>query len=121
MRKRLLGSILGWLTSSATAAICMDGVMPVCGETFGAYNKTFLPNILGHWTEREIAYASSVFYPLRAVGCSAYLDLYLCSVLSPACVDENPEGVLPYLVPVPPCRTLCESVRNFINGLVIGY
>ena len=34
----------------------------------------------------------------------------MCSVLSPACVDENPVGVLPFLIPVPPCQSLCEKI-----------
>ena len=92
------------------AAICKEGVMPICGEEFAAYNRTFLPNLLGDWSTNQISYSASIFYPLRAVGCSEHLDLFLCSTLSPACVDENPEGVLPYLIPVPPCFSLCQKV-----------
>ena len=92
------------------AAVCKSGVFPVCGTEFSAYNTTFLPNLLGQWSSSEIEVTSSLFYPLKAVGCSAYLELFLCSVLSPACVNESPEGVLPFLIPVPPCRNLCETV-----------
>ena len=93
------------------AAICKEGVMSVCGEEFAAYNRTFLPNLLGDWSTNQIAYSAAIFYPLRAIGCSEHLDLFLCSTLSPACVDENPEGVLPFLIPVPPCFSLCEKVN----------
>ena len=101
------------LLTTVQAAVCRQGVHPVCGENFAAYNDTFLPNLLGQWSQNEIAYTASMFYPLRAVGCSEHLDLFLCSVLSPACVDDNPEGVLPFLVPVPPCQSLCHKVSNF--------
>ena len=103
------------LLTTVRAAVCRQGVHPVCGENFNAYNDTFLPNLLGQWSQNEIAYTASMFYPLRAVGCSEHLDLFLCSVLSPACVDDNPEGVLPFLVPVPPCQSLCHKVSNFVE------
>ena len=99
-----------WLIDSLNCAICQEGVMPICGDEFGAYNRTFLPNLLGDWSANQISYSASIFYPLRAVGCSEYLDLFLCSTLSPACVDSNPEGLLPYLIPVPPCFSLCQKV-----------
>ena len=96
----------------SSAAVCKPGVEPVCGSGFNSYNSTFLPNLLGQWSSDEIAVTSSKFYPLRAVKCSKNLDLFLCSVLSPACVNGEPEGVLPYLIPVPPCRSLCRSVME---------
>ena len=107
---KLLQFLLCNLIALTNGAICREGVAPVCGQEFGAYNRTFLPNLLGQWSHNEISYTASLFYPLRAVGCSEHLDLFLCSVLSPACVDENPVGVLPFLIPVPPCQSLCEKV-----------
>lgn len=94
------------------AALCKAGVFPVCGSSFNSYNSTFLPNLLGQWSLSEIEVTSSIFYPLKAVECSKYLELFLCSVLSPACVNETPEGVLPYLIPIPPCRSLCQKVLS---------
>ena len=102
-----------------TAAICLkDTVLPVCGGNFKAYNSTFLPNLLGQWSASEVAQTAAVLFPLRAVGCSAHLDLFLCSTLSPVCPGSNPEGVLPYLIPIPPCQDLCEMVVSDCAGIM---
>ena len=109
MLLQILALILG---RPINAALCKTGVFPVCGADFKSYNSTFLPNLLGQWSLSEIEVTSSLFYPLKAVKCSKYLELFLCSVLSPACVNESPEGVLPYLIPIPPCRSLCHTVLS---------
>ena len=47
-----------------------------------------------------------------------HLDLFLCSTLSPVCPGSNPEGVLPYLIPIPPCQNLCEIVVSDCAGIM---
>jgi hypothetical protein len=88
---RLVG-ICCVLFKYAWSAQCMNEVHPECGEKFFAYNSTFYPNLLGHWTPAESTKSFSKFYPLRQMQCSEHLDLFLCSTLSPACVNEELSG-----------------------------
>ncbi|CBY19571.1 unnamed protein product [Oikopleura dioica] len=44
--------------------------------------------------------------------------MFICSALSPACVDNDLSGTLPYLIPVPPCRELCELVTSSCAPLI---
>jgi len=100
------------LATSTNAATCSSGVHPACNSNFRAYNSTFYPNLLGQWTENEAQKSFSLFFPVRKSKCSDYLDLFLCSVLSPACVNDNLSGTLPYDIPVPPCQSLCQIVMT---------
>jgi len=78
----------------AWSAQCIGRVHPECGESFRAYNSTFYPNLLGQWTADESKTSFSQFYPLRQMECSKHLDLFLCSTLSPACVNDELSGKL---------------------------
>ena len=89
-RSLILRIVLLWQT--AWAAQCVNSVHEMCGREFGAYNSTFYPNLLGQWTERESGAAFSHFYPLRRMECSHYLTMFLCSTLSPACVNQELSG-----------------------------
>ena len=100
-------------TSTTDAATCSTGVHPACNSNFRAYNSTFYPNLLGQWTENEAQKSFSLFFPVRKSKCSDYLDLFLCSVLSPACVNDELSGTLPYDIPVPPCQSLCQIGKDF--------
>ena len=80
------------LIYSTNAARCVSSVHPQCGSDFLAYNSTFYPNLLGEWTPEESAESFAKFYPLKMMQCSKYINLFLCSVLSPACVDQNMSG-----------------------------
>ena len=80
------------LLGVARSAQCVGGVHPECGSAFSAYNTTFYPNLLGQWTARESDSSFSQFYPLRQMECSPHLDLFLCSTLSPACVNDELAG-----------------------------
>lgn len=99
---------LSFLANSSFAAQCVQDVHPECGRNFKSYNSTFYPNLLGQWSAKESKESFSHFYSLRKMECSEFLTLFLCSTLSPACVNEDLSGTLPYLIPVPPCRQLCE-------------
>ena len=68
------------------------------------YNTTILPNILGHKTQEEAANEIRSFFPLVHSGCSRNLALFICSVYAPICTVSHKQ--------VPPCRSLCNSVRN---------
>nr|CAD7425333.1 unnamed protein product [Timema monikensis] len=45
------------------------------------------------------------YSPLVHYNCSQHLRLFLCSVFSPLCTEQ-------VVGPVPPCRSLCEQVRD---------
>ncbi|CAG5104441.1 Oidioi.mRNA.OKI2018_I69.chr1.g1255.t1.cds [Oikopleura dioica] len=101
--------LLFLLIYSSESARCINSIHAQCGSNFQAYNSTFYPNLLGEWSAEESNESFAKFYPLKMMQCSKYINLFLCSVLSPACVDENLSGTLPFLIPVPPCRELCEK------------
>lgn len=46
-----------------------------------------------------------MFVPLLQFNCSQYLQLFICSVFIPVCIDEVPGTI-------PACKNLCETVRN---------
>ncbi|KAM8708504.1 hypothetical protein ACLKA7_015479 [Drosophila subpalustris] len=67
------------------------------------YNMTIMPNLIGHTKQEEAGLEVHQFAPLVKIGCSADLQLFLCSLYVPVCtILERP---------IPPCRSLCESAR----------
>ncbi|XP_072180546.1 frizzled-1-like [Diadema setosum] len=82
---------------------CEPLFIPQCVET-GIYNESGLPNLLGHETPQDAMLYFQGFQPLIQYGCSHDLTILLCSVFAPVCTGS---GTL-----VPPCRSLCESVRD---------
>ncbi|KAH8261265.1 hypothetical protein KR044_006076 [Drosophila immigrans] len=67
------------------------------------YNTTIMPNLIGHTKQEEAGLEVHQFAPLVKIGCSADLQLFLCSLYVPVCtILERP---------IPPCRSLCESAR----------
>lgn len=72
------------------------------------YNKTALPNSLGHQTQADVESEINVFYPLMTKNCSPNLRLFLCSVYAPICFEHDNDSEVKLL----PCQSLCESARN---------
>uniref|UniRef100_H3ANE3 Secreted frizzled related protein 1 n=2 Tax=Latimeria chalumnae TaxID=7897 RepID=H3ANE3_LATCH len=66
------------------------------------YNKMVLPNLLDHETMAEVKQQASSWVPLWNKNCHAGLQVFLCSLFAPVCLDR----------PIFPCRWLCESVRD---------
>ncbi|XP_077392725.1 frizzled-7-like [Festucalex cinctus] len=81
---------------------CQPISVPLCADI--PYNKTIMPNLLGHTAQADAAAAMRRFEPLLQAGCSADLKFFLCSVYVPVCtVLEEP---------IPPCQPLCEHARR---------
>lgn len=68
------------------------------------YNKTRLPNSLGHTTQYEAGNELHQYYPLIKMGCSPYLKVFLCTLLSPVCTN--------YPQPLKPCQSLCLAAKK---------
>lgn len=67
------------------------------------YNRTIMPNLIGHTKQEEAGLEVTQFAPLVKIGCSPDLQLFLCSLYVPVCTILDQ--------PIPPCRSLCESAR----------
>ncbi|XP_055595749.1 frizzled-like [Uranotaenia lowii] len=80
---------------------CEPITIPFCTDI--AYNKTIMPNLLGHVKQEEAALEVHQFIPLVKIDCSPDLKFFLCSLYAPVCT------IMSY--PIPPCRSLCESAR----------
>lgn len=65
------------------------------------YNRTLLPNLLGHSNQQMAAIELRRFQPLIKLRCSLQLQLFVCSLMAPVCSTLD--------TPIAPCRQLCES------------
>ncbi|XP_058124313.1 frizzled [Anopheles ziemanni] len=80
---------------------CEPITIPFC--TGIQYNRTIMPNLVGHTKQEEAALEVHQFVPLVKIDCSPDLKFFLCLLYAPVCT------ILTY--PIPPCRSLCESAR----------
>ena len=87
---------------------CESVTIPLCIGL--PYNTTIFPNMLKHRTQEEAALEVHQFFPLVKVGCSEDLAFFLCSVYAPICTLLG--------IPVPPCRSLCDSARDGCEDLM---
>ncbi|XP_076832842.1 secreted frizzled-related protein 2-like [Brachyhypopomus gauderio] len=69
------------------------------------YKDMRLPNLLGHDSAKEAQQQAGAWMPLVNKRCHRDTRKFLCSLFAPVCLPE-------LTAPVPPCRTLCESVRD---------
>ncbi|KAK7071108.1 hypothetical protein SK128_012839, partial [Halocaridina rubra] len=67
------------------------------------YNTTMMPNSMNHNSQEEAGLEVHQFFPLVKLQCSPELKLFLCSVYTPKCNDQN--------IVIPPCKSLCESAK----------
>ncbi|OXA60000.1 frizzled-1 [Folsomia candida] len=96
---------------SKTGARCEEVTIPMCKDM--PYNKTILPNLMGHATQEEAGYEVHQYYALVKVQCSPSLKIFLCSLFSPFCNILHE--------PLPPCRSLCEAVRNGCEHVLLTF
>lgn len=68
------------------------------------YNQTILPNVFNHQSQDIARSHLRVYEPLIKLKCSPYLQLFLCTLYAPICLNNKE--------PVPPCRNLCLSAKN---------
>ncbi|XP_056613120.1 secreted frizzled-related protein 2-like [Triplophysa dalaica] len=69
------------------------------------YREMRLPNLLGHESPREAQQQSAAWTPLLGKHCHPDARRFLCALFAPVCLPE-------LAVPVRPCRSLCEAVRD---------
>ncbi|KAJ8951872.1 hypothetical protein NQ318_019848 [Aromia moschata] len=87
---------------------CQHITIPFCDGI--PYNKTIMPNILGHQTQEEAGLEVHQYFPLVKINCSPDLQFFLCSVFAPVCTILD--------VPLPPCRSLCLSAKDGCEGIM---
>lgn len=81
---------------------CQTITVPFCRDM--PYDKTIMPNILGHTSQEEAGMLIHHYFPLVKVNCSVHFQSFMCSVFVPPCTLLN--------YPLPPCRPLCLSAKN---------
>ncbi|XP_069108247.1 prolow-density lipoprotein receptor-related protein 1-like, partial [Argopecten irradians] len=74
------------------------------------YNHTLLPNKFNDNSQDDAVIAISQYSPLMKIDCSPSLLSFLCILYLPIC------NVL--MVPLPPCRKLCEEVRSGCESIM---
>ncbi|XP_066254768.1 frizzled-2 isoform X2 [Euwallacea similis] len=87
---------------------CQPITIPFCSGI--PYNKTIMPNLMGHSNQEEAGLEVHQYFPLVKINCSVDLQFFLCSVFVPVCT------ILEH--PLPPCRSLCESARSGCEGIM---
>ncbi|KAI1286981.1 Frizzled-4 [Halotydeus destructor] len=78
------------------------------------YNYTSMPNLIGHELQQDAELQLETFVPLIQYGCSSQLKFFLCSVYVPMCTEELPKAI-------GPCRSLCESVKNRCQPVLVEF
>lgn len=96
---------------------CEPVKTPMCsnlGSVYNSkrmYNTTMYPNVLSHRNQEEASLEMHQFLPLVRVGCSKYLQLFLCTIYMPMCAEPR----------ILPCRSLCEEARNGCQPLMLKF
>ncbi|XP_058056777.1 frizzled-4 [Anopheles bellator] len=78
------------------------------------YNETSLPNIVGHELQSDANFTLQTFFPLIQFGCSKQLKFFLCATYVPMCTPK-------VSMPIGPCRSLCNTVKNRCHPILQGF
>uniref|UniRef100_A0A182NGK4 FZ domain-containing protein n=1 Tax=Anopheles dirus TaxID=7168 RepID=A0A182NGK4_9DIPT len=78
------------------------------------YNETSLPNIVGHELQSDANFTLQTFFPLIQFGCSRQLKFFLCATYVPMCTPK-------VSMPIGPCRSLCNTVKNRCHPILQGF
>ncbi|KFB43064.1 AGAP008871-PA-like protein [Anopheles sinensis] len=78
------------------------------------YNETSLPNIVGHELQSDANFTLQTFFPLIQFGCSKQLKFFLCATYVPMCTTK-------VSMPIGPCRSLCNTVKNRCHPILQGF
>ncbi|KAK5614958.1 hypothetical protein CRENBAI_008351 [Crenichthys baileyi] len=95
---------------SSSGSICEPITIPMCQGL--SYNQTIVPNLLGHTSQREAVMKMSFFNSIVQTVCSADIQLFLCRVYAPECVEDQVQR---------PCRSFCEKARRNCEGLISNF
>ena len=87
---------------------CVPISTPICDNV--GYKNARFPNGLNHKTHDEAAEELGQYIPFILFNCSIDLASLLCAVYMPPCT--------PSLSSLPPCRSLCERVREGCQPLM---
>ena len=79
------------------------------------YGTASFPNYRNQFTQQDANSELLNFYPLVQVVCSNVIVHFLCAVYAPFCDPEKPQ------FRVPPCRELCQHVRDGCESLVNSF
>lgn len=71
------------------------------------YKLTYLPNVVGFSNQMESSRRLRDYTPLLKLGCSSYLEFFLCSVYFPMCTES-----LEVKVFLRPCASFCHYVKQ---------
>lgn len=91
-----------------THGLCEPITIPLCANI--GYNQTFMPNMLGHETQRDAGLDVQTYHPLVKIACSPQLNLFLCALFLPVCTILTE--------PVPPCKSVCIAARDGCSALM---
>ncbi|KAM3185597.1 hypothetical protein ACTXT7_006052 [Hymenolepis weldensis] len=80
------------------------------------YTHTYLPNIIGLTSQSESAKRIHDYASLLKLGCSSYLEFFLCSVYFPMCTESMGEQVL-----LKPCASFCNHVKHRCAPLMLSF
>ncbi|VDM33425.1 unnamed protein product [Hydatigera taeniaeformis] len=80
------------------------------------YTHTYLPNIIGLTSQAESTKRIRDYGPLIKMGCSTYLEFFLCSVYFPMCTESMGEQVH-----LRPCASFCIHVRQCCAPLMLRF
>ena len=86
-------------------ARCEPVAIPMCSKML--YNMTRMPNLVGHFNQKDAAIQIHEFIPLVQIGCSRFLRFFLCSLYAPMCTEMVDETLI-----ITACRSMCLEVKS---------
>lgn len=84
---------------------CEPVTIPMCLDM--RYNMTRMPNLVGHFNQKDAAIQVHEFIPLVQFGCSRLLKFFLCSLYAPMCTEMVDETLI-----ITACRSMCLEVKS---------
>lgn len=81
---------------------CEPIKIPLCKGM--KYTLTSMPNHFGQASQEDAIVDLAQYQALANVNCSAELQLFLCSMYTPICIQD-------YTNDIPVCRAVCERVK----------
>uniref|UniRef100_H2YBY2 Secreted frizzled-related protein 1 n=1 Tax=Ciona savignyi TaxID=51511 RepID=H2YBY2_CIOSA len=100
-------------------SVCVDipASLKLCRNV--GYRRMVLPNLLNHESLSEVVQQGTSFVPLLSRNCHQNVQVFLCSLFAPVCIPAPPGE--PMNGPIPPCRSLCESVENRCGPIMLEH